>query len=491
MAWSETRTITTNDRIWWGAGYGRLHWTRTWTVTELTPDQAGTIRLRMSLRSAEYEAYADADGSVVTYNTTVTDTVSFGGQTVTIRGPYTVGDTYTGYYDQEFRVPASWAGQTVSFQITGQSVGVVLGASPAQPSTVSAADGVLGQPVSVSLNRTAGEVTHTLTVSCLGRSETLLTDSAEVTAVWTPATAVYAPLMSGTDCEAVFSCESFYQGQSIGTETKTVTLRPSEADGAPVGADGWAAASPYNTGAAAGMSGWIQGFSRAEIRFDTSKITTKYGATVAGCSVTALEETVTQAPFRTPVLRGETRIRCTVTDSRGFSYSETLTVVPQSYAAPALSSIRVFRCDSLGNETEDGAFCSVQAVLSYSSLNGENQCGLWACFKTRQADTYGAETALQSGTAQVLSGLDPDQAWDVKLRARDTLGGQVETLRTLTPRAWAMKFRPDGQGVGFGRAPTEGRVLELGEGWSLKLNDAGGNAVTLDYTRLRQLLNLI
>ena len=490
MAWSYSKTIATNDRIWWGGGNGRLHWTRTWTVTELTPTRAGYIRLQMSLRSAEYVAYADADGSVVPYNTAVTDTVSCGGQSVTIRS-YTVGDTYTGYYDLEFQVPASWAGQTVTFTVTGQSQSLILEALPALPSTVSASDGVLGQPVSVSLNRTVGGVTHTLTVSCLGRNETLLTDSGEVTAVWTPSLAVYAPLMSGTDCEAVFTCESFYQGQSIGTETKTIQLSLAEADAAPVGASGWAVAAAYNTGAAAGMSGWIQGFSRAEITFDTSKITTKFGATVAGFRVTALEETVSQAPYRTPVLRGETRIQCTVTDSRGYPFTETLTVTPQSYAIPALSSIRVFRCDSQGNEDEDGSFCLVQAALSCSSLSGENSCGLWASFKTRQAEAYGPETALTGGTAQLLSGLDPDQAWDVKLRARDTLGGQVEAVRTLTPRAWAMKFRPDGQGVGFGKAPTEANVLELGNGWCLKLSDANGSSVTLSYAQLTQLLNLI
>ena len=125
MAWSYSKTIATNDRIWWGGGNGRLHWTRTWTVTELTPTRAGYIRLQMSLRSAEYVAYADADGSVVPYNTAVTDTVSCGGQSVTIRS-YTVGDTYTGYYDLEFQVPASWAGQTVTFTVTGQSQSLIL-----------------------------------------------------------------------------------------------------------------------------------------------------------------------------------------------------------------------------------------------------------------------------------------------------------------------------------------------------------------------------
>jgi hypothetical protein len=112
-------------------------------------------------------------------------------------------------------------------------------------------------------------------------------------------------------------------------------------------------------------------------------------------------------------------------------------------------------------------------------------------YKTRQASSYGAETALQSGTALLLSGLDPDQTYDVRIRAQDTLGGQVEAVRTLMPRSWAMKFRPNGQGVGFGKAPTEGKVLELGNGWVLKLNDANGNSVTLSYAQLQQLLNLI
>ena len=258
-----------------------------------------------------------------------------------------------------------------------------------------------------------------------------------------------------------------------------------------MGASGWASASPCNTGAASGLSGWIQGFSQAEVTFDATKITLKYGATIAGYSVTALGETDSASPYRTPVLQGQTQIQCKVTDSRGFSFTETLTVTPQSYAAPALSSIRAIRCDSLGAEDPDGAFCLVQATLSYSSLNGENSCGLWVSSKTRQASSYGAETALQSGTALVLSGFDPDQSYDVRLRAEDSLGSQVEVLRVLLPRSWAMKFRPDGQGVGFGKAPTQGDVLELGNGWALKLNDANGNSVTLSYAQLQQLLYLL
>lgn len=493
MAWSYSKTITTNDRIWWGAGNGRLHWTRTWTVTELTPTQAGYIRLQMALSSSEYVAYADADGSVVTYNTTVTDTVSCGGQTVTIRGPYTVGDTYTGYYSVEFQVPASWAGQTVTFTVTNNSQSVTFGATPAQPSTVSASDGYLGQEIPITLNRAISDVTHTVTVSCLGRTETLLTNSAAASTTWTPALATYGPLLgsSASSATATISCETFYQGTSVGTDSATITVSLAASDGAPAGASGWATASPYNSGAASGMSGWIQGFSRAQVSFNASKITTRYGATIAGYSITALGETDSTSPYRTPVLQAETQIQCKVTDSRGFAYTETLTVTPQSYAAPALSSIRAIRCDSLGAEDEDGTYCLAQATLTYSSLGGENQCGMWVSYKTRQASSYGAETALQSGTALLLSGLDPDQTYDVRIRAQDTLGGQVEALRTLMPRSWAMKFRPNGQGVGFGKAPTQQNELELGNGWVLKLNDANGNSVTLSYAQLQQLLNLI
>ena len=484
MAWSYSAP---NRNTGWSYGPDNIIWDNEWTVRELMPNLAGYIRLEIAVRTTHFEYWRNGI-SMGSYDGSA-DSVSYGGTTVSIRENTVITSAYS--YTKEFYIPASWAGQTIRFNVAWRQVDVLCGASAAQPSTISASDGVLGQAVAISLNRSMGEVTHTLTVSCLGQSTTLLTNSSEVTASWTPAVATYAPLMSGKTCQATFSCESFYQGTSIGTETKTITLTLSAADGAPTGASGWAAASPYNTGAAAGMSGWIQGFSQAEVTFDASKITTRYGATVTGYSVTALGETDSTSPYRTPVLREQTQVQCTVTDSRGFTYTETLTITPQSYAPPALSSIQIFRCDSQGQADEDGNYCSVKATLSYSALNGENSCGLWASSKLRDASGYGPETAMQSAAALVLSGFDPDQSYEVRLRATDTLGGETTVVRTLMPRSWAMKFRPNGKGVAFGKAPTEANVLELGNGWNLKLNDANGNSVTLSYAQLVALLNLI
>ena len=42
-------------------------------------------------------------------------------------------------------------------------------------------------------------------------------------------------------------------------------------------------------------------------------------------------------------------------------------------------------------------------------------------------------------------------------------------LRRLPTRRWAMKFRPDGQGVAFGKAPEQARCLELPGDWQIRL----------------------
>lgn len=240
----------------------------------------------------------------------------------------------------------------------------------------------------------------------------------------------------------------------------------------PAPLSGWASAAADNSGTAAeGISGFVSGMSRALVSLDGSKLdmSAAVGASVASVSVTGGGETATAAPYRTGVLTGTAAVTVTVTDSRGRSATQTLTVETMPYAPPVLRQVRVFRCDGQGNADEGGSYVSVTAVGSASSLEGQNSAELWAEL-AQGAGSYGAEIYLHSGAASVLGGtLDPDQRLRVRVTVNDDLGIETRTEILLPPQAWAMKFRPNGQGVGFGMAPTEDRVLQLPSGWKIKI----------------------
>ena len=234
---------------------------------------------------------------------------------------------------------------------------------------------------------------------------------------------------------------------------------------------GFAAAAPYNTGAVSGLRGCVQGYSQMEITFNSTKIdmSDTCDAEIAKISLDSPGVSVSAPPYRSGVITGKTELKCSVTDSRGRSAGLTITVEPLPYAPPSLTETAVFRCLPDGRESEDGMYYSAAALPVFSALNGENSCTLRCALAPASGD-YGAETALESGAAAVLGGtLSPDRSYLVRLTATDALGNTGRAVVKLPTRKWAMKFRPGGMGLAFGKAPEADNVLELPEGWGLTI----------------------
>lgn len=242
----------------------------------------------------------------------------------------------------------------------------------------------------------------------------------------------------------------------------------------PVLQSGYAAAAAWNTGTAAeGITGYVSGVSKAQVTLDSSKLdmSAAVGASVSSVAVTGGGVTDTSAPYITGVLTGTAAITVTVTDSRGRSAAQTLTVQTMPYAPPTLSRAQATRSDSEGSEDEDGTYSRVYAVAGCSSLEGQNSVTLTVSF-AHGSGAYGTEQTIQSAQWTCLGGSqNPDLPTHVRFRAVDALGSETETAVLIPPRLWAMKFRENGLGVGFGMKPTEDRVLQLPAGWKIKIGD--------------------
>ena len=269
---------------------------------------------------------------------------------------------------------------------------------------------------------------------------------------------------------------------AVGSAATTTFTMTADAGMKPEIAAGFASVSAYNTGtAASGIIGFVQGYSKARLTLYKNQLTMADGATVASYKITCQGATTTvNSPgdteyANTATLTGtaEIPITVTVTDSRGRTASTTLTgVTPMPYAVPVLTGISVFRCDEHGNADESGTYYSAAALPSCSSLNGQNSIA-WNAHKAylkEAGGSYGGGYNLNlDGSARVLgSGLvDPDKNYVVKIEATDSLGNVGVATGTIPQMKWAMKFRPDGQGVGFGRAPAHDKALEIPADWQI------------------------
>lgn len=318
--------------------------------------------------------------------------------------------------------------------------------------------------LTVNLNKAVDAFRHKLVVTAGGKTlhtSELFDASYSVTVprAW------FDGFPSVTTISATATVTTYNGGTAVGTASAAVTVTAD--DGMrPQITEGWATAAPYNIGAVAGLTGYIAGYSQAEISFDAAKLTQAAGAALASVTVTCSGAVVTAAPYRTPILLGAADVVCAATDSRGRTATQTIRIEPMAYAPPTLSQVQIRRCTAAGVEAEDGNYYSAKATATFSALGGQNILTLTAAHKI-QGGVYGAETPLTSGETAIIGTISPDSTYQVRITATDALGNTAVTVTSLPTRQWALKFRADGLGAAFGKAPEHSKAIELPEGWQI------------------------
>ena len=148
----------------------------------------------------------------------------------------------------------------------------------------------------------------------------------------------------------------------------------------------------------------------------------------------------------------------------------TLTVTPESYSAPSISQVSVFRCLDNGEENEDGSYLSAKAEAVFSPLNGQNSVSMSLQYRV-PGGSWSAAVAMASGSAVLTGGtMSPDQNYEVMISIGDMLNTGKFTLK-LGSRKWGLKFRKNGDGVGFGMAPQADKVLQIPADWMFMVGE--------------------
>lgn len=323
--------------------------------------------------------------------------------------------------------------------------------------------------LTVSLNKAVDAFRHRLTVTAGGKTlyTSELFDASHSVAVprsW------FDSFPSATTISATATVTTYNGDTAVGTASAAVTITAD--DGMrPQISEGWATAAPYNIGAVAGLTGYIAGYSQAEISFDAAKLTQAAGAALASVTVTCSGAVVTAAPYRTPILLDAADVVCAATDSRGRTATQTIRIEPMAYAPPTLSQVQILRCTAAGVEAEDGNYYSAKATATFSALGGQNTLTLTAAHKI-QGGVYGTETPLTSGETAIIGTISPDSTYQVRITATDALGNTAVTVTSLPTRQWALKFRADGLGAAFGKAPEHSKALEIPADWQIWIGSA-------------------
>ena len=265
--------------------------------------------------------------------------------------------------------------------------------------------------------------------------------------------------------------------QQIGedvTATFTVTVPDTMR---PVVSAGWASVAPYNTGQAAGLANYIQGYSKAKVTFDASKISLKYGATIKSYSYTVQNTTVTAADYVSGVLKlsGSSKIVLTVTDSRGFTNDTTLDVAALTinvlpYAEPKMNAVTVLRSENSGPPTDsvngdvDGTYFYAMATAVVTA--GVGLKSLILMYREKGFTTY-TSVALTSGQSKVIPGLLAGRTYEAVLTVTDNLSNSYSINYIFAHKQLTFNVKDGGKAAGFGVLAGDDGTLRFG--WHLVL----------------------
>lgn len=328
--------------------------------------------------------------------------------------------------------------------------------------TLSKTSARLGETVTIYTNRQSTRYTHKITYSVGGVTGTIAEDVTASAAWAVPTSLIDAVTMAGTDC--TITVATYYRNTLRGANVVHLTLYPPDA-AAPTVSDGWVTVSRDNS-LIPSVSAWVKGYSKAKITFNSGKVSGNYGATISKFSILYDGERTdaVNGAATTKVLSDLSAvILCTVTDSRGNTTTEAVTVTVQDYAPPTITNISVYRCDDALLAADEGTHIAARATAGCTSLGGANSVTLKAAYKAAGASGYGSEVTLQSGVAGMISGnaaVDTMQSYTVRLTATDRVGNKTAFEKAVPTKSVTFHLKNGGKGAAFGKYAEQDELLD-------------------------------
>lgn len=175
--------------------------------------------------------------------------------------------------------------------------------------------------------------------------------------------------------------------------------------------------------------------------FGFSSMTARYGASVKSCSVKCASKTKsvnTQGSSATILFPletgGEHEFTVTVTDSRGLSKSQRVTLSVKSYFAPSLVGASIFRCDGEGVASDSGTYIFADAEPVVCPVEGGSFTNVGTPELAVTSHTDGNviyRGALTEGGV-LCGGLSAFSSYDVTITLTDSIGKSAQ-YRTIVP----------------------------------------------------------
>ena len=319
-----------------------------------------------------------------------------------------------------------------------------MGVDPAA-STVSAKNGTLSTPLPLTVTRYNTSFTHTITYKCGAITGTVVTDSTAETVTWDNTngniSALAAQNTIDKSVKVTFTIITHSGTSTVGSDTTTISM-DIPADVVP----GVALKVEDTTGYFDTYGDYVQGWSKLKI---TATPTLAYNSPITAYSITADGKTYNTSSVTTDVIQGIDTLTVTakVTDARGRPSDVASTdITVLEYYKPSVTVI-AYRCNSSGNEDQEGAYMRLGFTATIASLNGKNSANFTI--------DYGGEPIRGTGTSYLSEPIacDVSRVWSVEVTVSDDL--DTTPKAAVIPIAFTlMDFYRTGMGVALGKVAT-------------------------------------
>ncbi len=347
-------------------------------------------------------------------------------------------------------------------------------------SSLTVSDGTLGTALTLTINRNSDTFYHKIRYSCGTESADLTTDPiTETSLAWTPPIELAAQNTSSATVSIVFTLFTYAgDGTELGTTTTAISCAiPSSV--APTVSIAVSDASGYF----ATYGGYIQNLSKISVSITAAGA---YGSTIKAYNTSVDGKTYATASFTTDPISGNGSITvdASVTDTRGRTTTASTAIMVLSYSAPKITAIDIYRSNSSGSATSNGAYLTVKFSGAITSLNSKNAASYVVQYKKTNESSYASATlADYANVYSVTDGTyifaaDTSSTYDIIFTATDAFNSTQRTGSGGTVSK-LFSFLAKGLGIAFGKVAEKNKTVELEDEWNLEVgNDAsiGGNA---------------
>ena len=388
-------------------------------------------------------------------------------------------------YDGSFRIGSSWVkiGSTVTKTVTHNADGtklvtisgffdgynvsekvqdlscsgtVTLKTIPRASSITSLTGNTIGETVTVKLSRASSSFTHRLYYSFGDTENFLLSSNVATSYSFKPSMNDCSYLPNGTSGTATIRADTYNGSTKIGSASKNFTLKvpasvaPTLSGVTITRVDGTV---PSDWGV------FVKGKSKATVQ--VTGAAGAYGSTIKSYAISGGGYSGTANPFTTGILNtaGEVSFTAKITDTRGRTASDSASITVEDYDSPVITDLTAFRCDESGGEQDDGAYASITAVFSGSTLGGKNP--ITGQYRTKaEGGSWSGWTALTSGTAAIALGISPESTYTVEVEVSDAFTSVTRQM-TINAAQFIMDFKAGGSGIAFGKAAEYDDLLDV------------------------------